>query len=149
MTWTVRRGAPEDLPWLIDQLKEFSQFYGTKKPLLKDEDYARSSMLTLIENHFVRIAEKDGVLVGFIVGLFAPHPFNPEIKTLTEQFWWVSEEYRGTRAGLLLLEAYMAWGQENADWVVFTLESKSPVREQTLINRGFQLYERSYLLEVS
>lgn len=76
------------------------------------------------------------------------HPYNPAIRVLTETFWWVTPNARGSRAGLMLLDAFTAYGERNADWIVFTLEHHSPVNERTLTKRGFHLHERSYLREV-
>jgi hypothetical protein len=94
------------------------------------------------------IAERDGP-VGFVSGMLAAHPYNPALTVLTEMFWWVAPEARGSRAGLLLLDAFLAYGERNADWIIFTLEHHSPVNERTLTKRGFHLHERSYLYEVT
>lgn len=145
----VRRGTPEDIGWLVDQLKDFSLFYGTKRPLYTSEDFARKGLEKIINEHLLIIAEKDGVgPVGFIAGLFVPHVFNPDIFVLNEAFWWVPELYRGTRAGALLLREFVAWGKKEADWILFTLENESPVNETALLRHGFTFKERSYLLEV-
>lgn len=77
-----------------------------------------------------------------------PHVFNPQIKVLSECFWWVKPEYRGSRAGALLFKNYVEWGKANVDWVTMTLEAHSPVRPEALIKRGFRLQETTFLLEV-
>jgi hypothetical protein len=154
----VRRAAPEDLSWVLSQLKDFSKFYGTKLQLFGDEEYSRNFLLGLIQEHpsFVAVKEQKDEngeawttnMCGFIAGIVSPHMYNPKINLLTEAFWWVPEEYRGSRAGALLLEAFISWGKENVDWITFTLEHKSPVSDRCLTKRGFQLQEKNYLLEV-
>lgn len=148
-TISVRRAKSEDVGYLVAQLKEFSVFFGTRRPLFPTEEFASVSMLGFIENHLVLIAERGGEQIGFIAGMITPHAFNPEIKVLLEMFWWVNELHRGSRAGLLLLEEFTAWGRANVDWILMGLEAKSPVNEKVLTKRGFKLHERSFLLEVN
>lgn len=150
MTITVRRAAPSDLGWLVGQLEEFSRFFGTKRSLYPDYAHAEQVMKVHMEKHLLLVADKEGTgPVGFIAGLISPHIYNPEINVLTETFWWVSPEHRGSRAGLMLLNEFVSIGKEVADWVHFSLEHHSPVNESCLTRRGFKLQERAYLLEVS
>jgi hypothetical protein len=145
----IRRATPQDMDWLIGQLRAFALFMGTKRTLFGDEQLVRQSLATMIESHVVLIAEReDGVLMGMIGGLFVPHVFNPEIRLLSETFWWVAVEHRGSRAGLLLLNAFIEYGKSSADWVTMALEQKSPVDPRCLSKRGFRLMETNYLLEV-
>lgn len=146
----IRRATPEDVDWLIPQLRRFSSFFGSKKPLFGDEEYARAGLLTLIEQHLFLLAEREDVgRMGFIAGYVLPHMFNPQIRLLAEAFWWVDEQYRGSRAGAQLLKAFMEWGEANVDWIQFSLEESSPVKEDAFLKRGFVLKERSFLKEVS
>lgn len=150
----IRPAQAEDIPWLVGQLKVFSAFFGTKRPLFPDDEFAAKGLAMMMTNHLVLVAEMfhdelSAGPVGFIAGYVTPHPFNPTIRTLTETFWWVAEEYRWSRAGLKLLNAFVDWGRDNADWIMFALEEKSPVKEEVLLKRGFRLQERNYLCEVS
>jgi hypothetical protein len=144
----VRRATEHDIPWILSELKKFSAFCNTKIPLYPDDDYAGQAILIHINNHLCMVAERSGELLGFVSGIITPHLFNPSIKTLTETFWWVKEEFRGSRAGLMLLNAFVQFGKSNCNWVLMTLESVSPVNERVLTNRGFVLHEKQYLLEV-
>lgn len=146
---TIRRADAGDMDWLVGQLKEFSKFFGSIHNTFPKEEYARDGMWKMITDHVVFVAQKAGAgPVGFISGYFTPHVFNPDIRVLAETFWWVMEEHRGSRAGLHLLNAFTAWGRENADWIIFTLEEKSPVNDSVLLRRGFRPLERNYMLEV-
>lgn len=145
----VRRAQDADLDWLVGQLRAFSTFFGGARPLLEDEGYARFQLLAMIEGHLVLVAEReDGELLGFIAGFVGPHPYNPSLRVLSEAFWWVAEPHRGGHVGAILLEAFVAWGRANVDWVTMALERGSPVKEDSLLRRGFRLQERNYLLEV-
>lgn len=141
------------MDWLIVQLKAFDKFAGYKRSLIEDETYARAALKQLVNEHIVFIAEQDWIKqgperLGFIAGYRTPHPFNPHLRVLTESFWWVAPEHRKTRAGLLLLNEFEAYGRRYCDWVVMTLEHHSPVHPRHLTNRDFVPREQSYLLEV-
>lgn len=150
MRINVRPATNDDIPWLIAQLKNFSEFYGTYYKLFGSEEFAQSFLDNLIKNHVVFVAESEAVgLVGLIAGYSVPHLYNREMKVLSELFWWVDETYRGSRAGAMLLRAFEDYGRANCDWIIMTLiENRSPVHESSLIKRGYHLHERSYLLEV-
>lgn len=150
---TIRPAIDGDITWLNGELRKFDKFAGFGISLIPDNFYDLLDVLnTLINNHVFLIAEHQQVnttfRVGFIVGVNAPHHFNKNITVLSELLWWVTEEYRNTRAGALLLKAFMDYGQANADWVVMTLESGSPVKHETLLKRGFKLQEYSFIHEV-
>jgi hypothetical protein len=147
---TVRAAAPTDIDWLVTQLRSFSAYFGTKRSLFGDEEFAKDGMRRMMDEHFMRVSERDdGVLTGFISGIITPHLFNPSIRVLTETFWWVAEPFRKTRSSVLLLNSFLSWGEANADWIAFGLEAQTPVKDEALIKRGFHLQERSFLREVT
>lgn len=145
----VRRAQPSDMDWITGELRAFDRFYGSTKSLFGNAEYVRTTLEALIAQHVFLIAERDGNRMGFIAGLLTPHFFNPELKVLTEMLWWVPPAHRGSRAGLLLLNEYIRIGEESADWILMTLEDRSPIAERSLIKRGFHLKERSFLMEVN
>ncbi len=150
MSVTVRAACLDDIPWMTAELREFSKFYGTKSPLMgADEEYVRAGLYTMVTHHVVQVAHHEsGELMGFIAGTLTPHVFNPDLSILCENFWWVATKYRKSRAGLLLLEAFIAAGKNYADMTTFSLvEGRSPVNEKSLMKRGFHLHERNYLME--
>lgn len=146
----VRRATLDDVPWLVDQLRLFSKFFGTKRSLFPGDQAAAYGLKEMIRDHIVFVADLDGTgPIGFIGGYYVRHPFNNAIRTLTETFWWTDEEHRGSRAGLMLLNAFLDWGKQNADWILFALETHSPVKQDVLTKRGFHLQESNYLMEVN
>ena len=149
MTTIIRPATLDDVPWLLHEVKEFDRFAGFNKSLIPDDQTVLLTVLEgLIRNHVFLVAEQESVPQGFIVGVLAPHHFNPEIHVLTELLWWVRPEFRVSRSGALLLGAFLDIGQREADWIVMTLEAKSPVKPETLNKRGFRLQETSYIHEV-
>lgn len=148
-TTRVRRAKMEDLDWLVEELRKFSSFFGSKRSLFGDEAFVRQAMKHFVAVHVVFVAERSDIgRVGFIAGAITPHPFNPEIKVCAETFWWVAEEHRGSRAAAMLLTVFLRHGEENADWITFGLEARSPVKAEALEKRGFKLQEQCFLLEV-
>lgn len=103
----------------------------------------------MVESKVFFVAENGDGAVGFIAGMLSEHPYNPKITVLSELFWWVAPEYRGSSAGARLLQAFEDYGRANAQWVVMTLETKSPVDPRSLERRGFKHFESSYLMECS
>lgn len=148
MAVEVRKATIEDADWLVMQLREFERAVGYKRSLLEDEVAARAGLAGLIANHVALIAHEDSERHGFIIGAASPHPFSPKIRVLSELFWWVAPDHRGCGAAPALLNEFERIGRESADWVVFSLEHDSPVRDQHLTKRGFRQIERAYLLEV-
>lgn len=147
----IRQAQGSDIPWLLAECKAFDQFFGAKHSLFPDEETAIEKISELMnpEVGCFYVAETDLARVGFIVGILSPHYFNPRLRTLAELLWWVNPLYRGTRAGLALLEAYIRFGAQHADQVVMTLEENSPINPSSLTKRGFRLKESNYLLEVA
>jgi RimJ/RimL family protein N-acetyltransferase len=148
MAVEVRKAAPEDIDWLLGQLREFDAFIARKRSFFEDETFARATVSDLVAGHVVLIAHEAGERQGIIAGILGAHPFNHTIRVLTEAFWWVGPAHRGAGAGAALLDAFEKVGRETADWINFSLDHNSPVRERHLTKRGFQLVERSFLLEV-
>lgn len=145
---TIRRADSADLPWLLTQCRAFSQFFGSQQSLMPDDETASDTLRGLMDEDVgCFFVAENGQRLGFIAGLLSPHYFNPALLQLTELLWWVSPEHRGSSAGARLLDAFDAFGRAHADWVVFSLEEKSPVNPRALERRGYTLHERSYLLE--
>lgn len=150
MTIVVRKAEERDIPWLFFQFKEFSRFYGTKKQLFgDDEEYNLAAIRIMMQEHLFLVAEKDSKLVGFVSGFINGHPYNKHILVLTETFWWVEKSSRGSKAAVLLLNEFVKFGKANVDWVYFTFNKHTGVKDQHLTKRGFHMKETAYMLEVS
>jgi len=149
MSIVIRPANDTDADWILGQLRQFSHMYGTKLSLFGDnENYNRSLLQNIIDNHIILVAEAGSQLIGLVCGLLTPHHFNPKIKVLAEQFWWVSVEHREGRAGYLLLKEFIRIGREIVDWITFSLLDKSPVKRETLEKLGFIFREQSFIMEV-
>lgn len=140
-----------DVPWLLEQLKQFDHFFNAKKSLFPDNPETATKILEgLITTQPFFVAADTVGRQGFIAGALAPHPYNPELIVLSELFWWVAPQFRGSTVGARLLKYFMCYGVENdVDWIVLTIEAGTPIEESSLERCGFKLHERSYLLEVA
>lgn len=148
----IRHATQDDREWLLEQLRAFDKFFGTKRSLFPENPYKAIEFVgELIENHvfFVAVRKDSPRPVGFIAGVLAPHPYNEDITVLSEMFWWVNPGFRMTSAGARLLDRFITHGRLNAHWVVMTLEEKSPVDPKSLERKGFVPFERNFLLEVA
>ncbi len=145
----IRKAQEGDAEWLIPELSKFAQFACTRLSMLpQNVEVIHEGLRKFIETHLFLVAENDGEAAGFVAGLVFPHLFNPEILVLQEIFWWVREQYRGSRAALLLLNAFVEWGREHVDWIFFSMQHNTPATDRALVKRGFKMHEQTYLLEV-
>lgn len=141
----VRRAVLKDLDWLVEQVGEFMEFAGYNS--LHDPEYLPQLAIDIVANHFCIVAEHEGQLVGMLAARKGPHPFNPKRTVLAELCWWVPAAHRHTRAGLALLTTYMEWGKRNADIVTMSALAHSPFNKASLLKRGFEEKEITYVWE--
>lgn len=147
--YRVRPATQDDLSWTISQLKTFAHQVSKKHLLFpKDENYVAHYISQIIAEQVLIIAELNGEPVGLIGGFYGPHFFNPDLNILTELFWWVMPEHRGTPAAQLLLESFVEKGRATADQVVFALGTATPVKGDKITALGFEPVEQMYLMEV-
>lgn len=136
------------MPQLLPMLERFGGFYGAKRRLFPDPAYAETFLTEVVTHHPFWVAEHvAGAIVGVIGGALATHPFNPDIVVLTEMFWWVDDTSRGARAGQQLLDTFLAFGRDHADWTVMTKLAHSPINTRCFTKRGGRLHEESWLFE--
>lgn len=144
----IRRGIAEDMPWMLDELQQLQVFFGSVKQMFHRK-HSEDRLNVFLDHDLVLIAEKPSVgKIGLLIGVITPHIFNPEIKVLAEMLWWVTPVHRRTKAGYLLMKEYLRWGKENVDWITFSLQGNTPVKESTLNRFGFRHIEAAYLIEV-
>lgn len=154
LSYSIRKADEKDIEIILQELKSFSDAYGTKMPMFRDYETSKAIVKTYLKDHVFFVAIKRDLadlsekVVGFITGLLSPHIYNPSIKVMTEAFWWMNPEHRRSGAGLMLLDKYIEWGQKNVDWIIMAIEDDTPIDEKIFLDRGFRLKEKSYLMEV-
>ena len=144
----IRPATPDDIPWLLSELKEFDKYYATKKKLFGDENYVREQVEKVMREHVFIIAEDDSDRVGFIAGIRQQHFYNPSITILVQLLWWVIPSYRYSLAARMLMDEFVEYGKENADWITFNMAAMTPINPKSLIRKGFKESDKVYLMEV-
>lgn len=144
----VRPATPDDLPWLMDQLRQFDAF-APGRSLFPDMAHAELRAQQMMAPPYVFLIAQDYRSLGFVAGVITPHFFTPEFTVLTELLWWVAPEHRMSRAGHVLLTAFKAYGvRQKVGRIQFSLLANSPVPPEALESRGFQLVESSYAMDL-
>jgi hypothetical protein len=87
------------------------------------------------------IAKVDGKPVGALGSLLVPNMFNPEYEILIELFWYVLPEYRKTRAGVMLLDAFDNLGDELNVERTLSLLTSSDINVHKMSKKGYLLKE--------
>lgn len=150
----VRRADLTDIPWLLEQMRAFDEFFGARHRLFPSESTARAFLTAMISDgdQPFFIAQND-VRTGFIGGAIGPHYLNPDLLVLSELFWWVVPKHRGSSAGGRLLVEFEEFGRRRgAHLICMTLEKRTLdeglIDPRSLLSRGYVEKERAYLLEI-
>jgi|SRR6185369_325976 len=107
--------------------------------------YALASLGAMYGTAFV--AKKGDIPVGALGAIKVPNVYNPNLEMLAEMFWYVLPEYRKSKAGLLLLNAYSDKAEELGVEATMSLLPSSNIQDKTLAKRGFNLGEYAYRKE--
>ncbi len=113
----IRPYKHEDLEALALLGFQFAQEYG----LPSDLDSVRDSIIN-ITNHpdsAALVAIDDGKLVGAIGGMKIASIFSKSLVQMNELMWFIKPEYRGTKLGFQLLQAFEMMAKRlGCHWVI-------------------------------
>jgi len=114
MSIIIRKGVAEDIPNLLDLGKEFFDMtdLGEITEYCEDSTWDLLNVLIVHAESALLVAEKDGQIVGMVGVSINPFYFNRAHRVAQELFWFVSEEHRGMKTALKLLEALDEWAKE-------------------------------------
>jgi hypothetical protein len=144
----VRKAKVADIPWLMAELEKFAAYYGVPQ-LFPSKREAFTALSDQVDTWVFYIAAINGKPVALCAGEIIPHPYNSALFVLVEKYWWTAEAHRGSRAGLLVFEAFLAHADQHHLAVSMSLLPHSKVNERTLTKRGFRLVELTYLKETA
>ena len=113
----VRIATTEDIPAIV----------GMAEMMHEQSDYASVPFVSEMYSGFLRIVfenedyrcfvyERDGKIIGAIIGLVAPYMFSPEISAVDAGFF-VLPEHRGGMTAIRLESAYREWAVWKAELV--------------------------------
>lgn len=94
--------------------------------------------------------ELDGKPVGCIAGQVTPIPFLNR-KVASECMWWVHPDYRGTTAGIDLLDAFEYWADlQGANFIQMMCmpDRTGKLLDRLYKKRGYRLTEITYTKEL-
>jgi RimJ/RimL family protein N-acetyltransferase len=144
----IREATILDISVMAEEGIKFLKFlYPDKQP---DIVGLYDKLKYMISEHVVYVAEIDGKFAGAIGGLILPNFWWSRELDLTELFWWVTPEHRGSTAGYRLLQRFIKHGKDDLriERVIMTRESISPICEDVFTKRGFKLKEQNFVMEV-
>lgn len=140
---TVAKMTEEDVDWFVNVAAVNMLIEEVGRPDFVNVEQLYKLAHMGLEMESVFIARVDGKYAGAVCGILSDNFFNPNLKTLVEAFWYVLPEYRYTRAGLMLLNSFVEFGNEVADDTTMCLLTESPVK--TLEKRGFVRTEQAFI----
>ena len=130
---------------VLDLVIDFSLEYGADT-VADYKDTERLVEKIMVDGVGYMYSNKAGKIVGVIGGLSYPNVFNNKLIMLGELFWYVSKDYRGGLAGGKLLNAFLKEAEEKELNVVLSTLDSTPDIDASLMKKGFQLKEKSWIL---
>ena len=101
----IRLATIDDAVVLTAMGRDFLQ-YSEYRNIQVTDDEITSAIVGVIANEMSFVAEIDGQIVGFILGIIGPMWFVQRVRIAVELSWWVDPQYRNTSAGVRLLKAF-------------------------------------------
>lgn len=140
----IRPAMVSDIPALIEMGMRFHASTAYAKLLSPDKAVVEETLFGLIniESGAVFVDDRDGVLVGAILGMIVPHFITGE-NVCGELSWWVDPECRG--AGRQLLKALEEWALiKGASAINVTEPPGNPRVGRFYEHAGYQRVEVTY-----
>ena len=132
----------------IGPLVQYGKFFWSKTPYVTtgmeyNPGHVAEMLNTIAEEHYLRVYEVDGEIVGFIGFYIVPFPFNPNYTQAHEIFFFVHPGHRGSIGKELLAQAESDLA-DKADLVTLGDMMSSTDMNDYYTRAGYQLTERSY-----
>jgi hypothetical protein len=144
----IRYATLDDVSWIVDRVGE-DMFSLLGETDMYDKDYLHEFIPQVIEDGIVLVAERAMEPIGCIAGILSPILFNPHKVSLTEIFWWVAKEHRGSSAGAKLLLAFEQDGIAlKVDFINMSIMHNTKLSTGALEKRGYLYKESSYVRRV-
>lgn len=143
----VEQLTEKDLQWFVEVAAVNMLTDEVKRPELVNIPNLYALANKGLSDGTAFVVKKGEVCVGALGSILLPNLFNPQYQTLAEVFWYVLPEYRNTRAGVLLLNAFSDKAEEVSDEATLSLLGSSEINIRTLERRGFMLGEFAFRKE--
>lgn len=107
----IRNACADDLPALL----ELGQQMHAESPEYRDMAFCPNTLrrtLTLaMDDHFLRVAETGGRIVGGLAAMAVPHWFGPD-RLACDLGIFIAPEARGGMAAARLIRCYVEWARD-------------------------------------
>lgn len=103
----IRLATIEDAAVLTAMGRDFLQYSEYRNLAVTDEEITHG-IAGVIANGMSFVAEQNGSISGFILGIIGPLWFVPRVRIAVELAWWVAPSHRNTTAGVRLLKEFEA-----------------------------------------
>ena len=136
----VRDATRDDYTDILEMGRSFARAAG--QPELIDD----AAIQVLDSLPILKVAE-NGSIVGMASAMVYPHYWNPDVMVAQELWWWVKEDARGTRAGLMLLDELEKAAKEcgASKLMMLCLDDLDGDRVgQIYLRRGYKPQERTF-----
>lgn len=132
----------------IGKLVQFGRFFWTKTPYVAagmeyNPGHVAALLELMMEDHYLRVYEKDGEIVGFIGFMLVPFTFNPNYLQAQEIFFFVHPAHRGEIGKDLLTQAEQDL-ENMADLMCVGDMLSSTDMDEYYTQRDYRLTERTY-----
>lgn len=141
----VRDAKETDYPEIIRMGRAFAQ--AADQP-----DVDPDPLISVLNDLPILKVVENGEVCGMAAAVVYPHYWSPDTLVAQELWWWVDETARGSRAGVMLLEAL----EESAKvlgaskLMMLALDALNPDGVERLYRRrGYVPQERTFVKELS
>ena len=150
----VTTALHNDIEEYLILLEKFHSKSTIKNNAAFDYDSCKLFLTTCLENSDIVlfVCKDSSKLIGVTAGLLFPLYFNHNYKVTQELWWWVEEEYRGSKAGNLMYNALENWAKEkeaNAMFMIALEDQKVDAMVKVYKRKGFVGTERTFIKELS
>jgi L-amino acid N-acyltransferase YncA len=141
----IRDYQDNDLAGVLAMARKFYTLSGYESVIPFDDSSAERMILASAAQGMCFVAESDGNLIGFVLGMAFPSMVNSQYLIGAEMAWWVDPEHRGVGVGLLSAIENAARQNGVKIWSMVALESSNPdFAESIYLRRGYEKTERTY-----
>jgi GNAT superfamily N-acetyltransferase len=146
----IRLATVEDAAVLTAMGRDFLQYSEYRNLQVTDEEI-QAGIAGVIANEMSFVAEIDGQIVGFILGIIGPMWFVQRVRIAVELAWWVDPAHRNTTAGVRLIKAFEShatnMGVQYIAMSDLVVQGDTPVAK--LLGRmGYSVTERMHTKEI-
>ena len=147
----IRRAIIDDEPVIFEMVKKFYTKAFGEFNIEFNKETAHKLGLGLIEDHLALVYCDEDKVIGCIGGFITPSQFDPKTKVFNEVLWYVDEDYRRTRAPLLLFNAVENYCKDN-EIKHMIMASLGNRRDESLAKfydrRGYVHFETTYIKSI-